>query len=202
MKRALIVGAIIVAGLAAGGWYLFKGQPPATPGKAAKVAPKQEQSLNPNEHGFFDVDFSQKMIVHHQQAIEMSDALLATSSNQQVRRLATDIRQNQLNDEDQYKKWLAEWGETYTDLSKFPQMDGHDMYPSYPGLVSAADMYKLKSATASDIDMLFVELMTKHHEGGIETGKMSNKLQYGKLIDFKNQVFDGYKNELEQLKAL
>lgn len=151
---------------------------------------------------FFDVDFSRKMIVHHQQAIEMTDALLATSNNPEVRNVASAIKQSQSDAEQQYKTWFDQWDETYTNLSQFPQMDGHDMYPSYPGLVSASEISKLKVAGGAEADKLFVELMLKHHEGGINLSDMSNKLQYKKLIDFKNGIFDSYKNEIDELKGI
>ncbi len=202
MKRALVAGFLAVAALGVAGWFLFKGQPASTPREANGNAQRQEQTSNPNEHDFFDVDFSRKMIVHHQQAIEMTDAILVTSANPTIRELATSIRQKQSEAEQRYKDWLNEWGETYTNLSDFPQMDGHDMYPSYPGLVPAASMSKLKSAAGTEADELFVSLITVHHQGGIEIGEMSRKLQYGKLIEYKNKVFKSYQDDLDRLKLL
>jgi len=201
MKKLLVVAVIVMIGAGVAGWYLFESQPAAKPTQVA--APnKQEAKLNPNEHGFFDVDFAQKMIVHHQQAIEMTDIILASSSNQAIRNMQTDIRNSQSDAEAQYKKWLGEWGETYTNLADFPQTDGHDLYPSYPGLVSSANMMLLRSASGSEAEKPFISLMTEHHKGGIETGEMSRKLQYGKMIEFKDKVFTGYKDDLERMKEL
>jgi len=201
MKKLLAVAVIVVIGAGVAGWYLFKNQPATKPVPVAATN-KQETTLNPNEHGFFDVDFAQKMIVHHQQAIEMTDIVLASSSNQAIRTLATDVRDKQSDAEARYKSWLDEWGETYTNLADFPQADGHDMYPSYPGLVSSANMTLLRSASGSQADKLFISLITEHHKGGIETGEMSRKLQYGKMIEFKDKVFTGYKDDLERMKEL
>ncbi len=202
MKRRLALVAVVsIVGLSAAGWYLLKGQPAATPPQSS-TQPQQAVQLDPNEHDFFDVDFAQKMIVHHQQGIEMADAVLASSANQEMRAMATEMRQQQVNAEAQYKAWLDEWGETYTNLADFPQMDGHDMYPSYPGLVSATRLGTLKSASANDVDTLFVELMKEHHSGGIDTSKMSNKLQYGKLIEFKDKVAADYEVELQEMEKV
>ena len=65
------------------------------------------------------------MIVHNQQAIEMTEAALAVSTNQVVREIATKIQQEQKSAEDQYKSWLGEWNESYTNLADFPEMVGH-----------------------------------------------------------------------------
>ena len=202
MKRRLaIVAVVTIVGISAAGWYLFKGQPAATPPQSS-AQPQQTVQLNPNEHDFFDVDFAKKMIVHHQQGIEIADTVLASTSDQNIRGMATDMRAAQSDAEAKYKSWLDEWGEEYTNLADFPQMDGHDMYPSYPGLVSATKLGKLKSATGSDLDNLFIDLMTEHHTGGIETSKISNMLQYGKLIEFKDKVAADYKVELQEMEKV
>lgn len=200
-RRVALVAVVSIVGISAAGWYLLKGQPAATPPQST-TQPQQTVQLDPNEHDFFDVDFAQKMIVHHQQGIEMADAVLASSTNQEMRAMATEMRQKQVNAETQYKTWLDEWDETYTNLADFPQMEGHDMYPSYPGLVSVTRLGTLKSASANDVDTLFVELMKEHHTGGIQTGDMSNKLQYGKLIEFKDRVFADYKTELQEMEKV
>ncbi len=188
---------LLTAGAA--GWYLFIGRPAAMPTAQSPNTQRQTPLLDPSKHDFFDVDFAQKMIVHHQQGIEIADAVLVSSINQEVRAMATAMREQQVDAEAQYKSWLDEWDETYTNLADFPQMDGHDMYPSYPGLVSAASLGKLKSAASDDVDKRFIELMREHHNGGIQAGEMSNKLQYGKLIEFKDKVFADYKVELQEM---
>jgi len=60
----------------------------------------------------------------------------------------------------------------------------------------------LRSASGSEAEKPFISLMTEHHKGGIETGEMSRKLQYGKMIEFKDKVFTGYKDDLERMKEL
>ena len=142
------------------------------------------------------------MIVHNQQAIEMTETILATSTNQAVRDIASDIQQEQQSAEEQYKSWLGEWNETYTNLSDFPEMDGHDMYPTYLGLARATDMAILKAATGNDADRLFIRLMIAHHEGAIQGDGTSSLLQYGKLIEFKNKSLTSYKNDIKRLEDL
>lgn len=201
MKRLAAVAVLSVIGLSAACWYLLKGQPAASPAQSSATE-QQAVRLDPNEHDFFDVDFAQKMIVHHQQGIEMADAVLSSSTNQDIRTMAASMRKQQVGAESQYKAWLDDWDETYTNLADFPQMDGHDMYPSWPGLVSAASIGKLKVTTGTNGDRLFIELMKEHHTGGIQISEMSNKLQYGKLIDFKNKVFADYKGELQEMEKV
>ncbi|MGB3945222.1 MAG: DUF305 domain-containing protein [Candidatus Saccharimonadales bacterium] len=199
MKKRVAVATVAVIGIVAAGWYLLKVQPAATPPQTTATE-QQTVRLDPNEHDFFDVDFAQKLIVHHQQGIEITDALLGHSSNQRLRDIASGMRQSQVDAEAQYKTWLEEWNEEYTNLSDFPQMDGHDMYPSYPGLVSAADLSSIKNKRGDELDQMFVVLMTEHHEEALTMRDMGNWLQYGKLIDFKDKVFSEYETELQEME--
>jgi uncharacterized protein (DUF305 family) len=200
-RRVALVAVVSIVGISAAGWYLLKGQPAATPPQST-TQPQQTVQPDPNDHDFFDVDFAQKMIVHHQQGIELTKAVIANSSNQSVRELATGIRTNQEEAEKQYKAWLEEWGEEYTNLSDFPQMDGHDMYPSYPGLVSATDLSKLQTLRGAEADTMFITLMKEHHEEALMMKDMGSKLQYGKLIDFKDKVFADYETELQEMEKV
>lgn len=199
MKKRL--GAVALIGIAIAGWYLLKGQPAATPTQTATVQQK-EVKLDPTKHDFFDVDFSQKMLVHHQQGIAITDAILMNSTNQSVRELASNLRDTQVEAEQQYRSWLDEWGEKYTNLSDFPQMDGHDMYPSYPGLVSAMDLSRLQTKRGAEADSMFISLIREHHEEALDLNDMSKKLQYGELIEFKSKVFAEYRIELQELEKV
>ena len=193
---ASVVGAVVL------GWLVFQNRSASAPPKTTPPVSNNQNQPDPNKHDFSDVDFSRKMIVHNQQAIEMTETILATSTNQAVRDIASDIQQEQKSAEDQYKSWLGEWNETYTNLSDFPEMDGHDMYPTYLGLASATNMATLKAATGSDADRLFIRLMIAHHEGAIQGDGTSSLLQYGKLIEFKNKSLTSYKNDIKRLEDL
>ena len=193
---ASVVGAVVL------GWLVFQNRSASAPPKTTPPVSNNQNQPDPSKHSFDDVDFSRKMIVHNQQAIEMTEAILAVSTNQVVREIATEIQQEQKSAEDQYKNWLGEWNETYTNLSDFPEMDGHHMYPTYLGLASAKNMATLKATTGSDADRLFISLMIAHHEGAIQGSGVVSDLQYGKLIEFKNKSLTGYENDIKRLEDL
>jgi uncharacterized protein (DUF305 family) len=93
---------------------------PSSPSSSAS-APAQTQA-----HNNFDVMFSQHMIPHHQQAIEMSNVVLGKQGiDPQVTELANQIKDAQGPEIEQMKGWLTEWGMPTT----MPGMDmpGHSM---------------------------------------------------------------------------
>lgn len=106
-----------------------------------------------------DVMFAQMMIPHHQQAVEMSEMLLAEDGiDERVRDLATQIKDAQQPEIDQMREMLSEWGEE--DSAMGGMGDG--------GVLSDDDMTALEDATGDDAARLFLEGMTIHHEGAIE----------------------------------
>ena len=79
-----------------------------------------EQTADANDA---DVMFASMMIVHHEQAIEMSDIVLAKEDvNPEVIELAEAIKAAQGPEIDQLQGWLDDWGVD----SEEQQMDGMD----------------------------------------------------------------------------
>ncbi|WP_411720175.1 DUF305 domain-containing protein [Mycetocola sp.] len=107
-----------------------------------------------------DVIFAQMMIPHHEQAVEMSDMLLAKDGiAEQVRSLATQIKDAQQPEIDQLNEWLDAWG---ADDSMGGMDHGMD------GMMSEDDMKTLEDASGDDASKLFLEQMVVHHEGAVE----------------------------------
>lgn len=105
--------------------------------------------------------FAQAMIPHHQQAVAMSDMILAKDGiDAKVTDLAAQIKAAQAPEIAQMSGWLAGWGEN---PSPSMGMD-HDMGG---GMMSQADMDALDQATGQDAARLFLTGMITHHKGAI-----------------------------------
>ena len=98
MRKILVIAVIVVllGGIGTLGWWFLQNQTTSTPkDKVTPTASKREESPDPSGHSSMDIDFAQKMIVHNQQAIEMTEDVLAVSTNQTVREIATEIQMKQ-----------------------------------------------------------------------------------------------------------
>ncbi|MUL84896.1 MULTISPECIES: DUF305 domain-containing protein [unclassified Mycolicibacterium] len=118
-------------------------------------------------HNDADVMFAQHMIPHHQQAVEMSDVLLAKQGiDARVTDLATQIKGAQAPEIAQMQGWLKQWGNP-----AMPPMDhgnmGHGDMPAMQGMVSEADMTALRNAQGVEAAKLYLTHMIAHHEGAI-----------------------------------
>lgn len=109
-----------------------------------------------------DVTFAQAMLPHHEQAVEMSDELLAKDDiDEDVRNLATEIKMAQEPEIAQLGDWLSEWGTGEHNMSDMGGMNGMD------GMMSSDDMAMMQDASGVEASKLFLEQMTVHHEGAV-----------------------------------
>ncbi|TFD44817.1 DUF305 domain-containing protein [Cryobacterium frigoriphilum] len=109
-----------------------------------------------------DVTFAQAMLPHHEQAVEMSDELLAKDDiDEDVRNLATEIKMAQEPEIAQLGDWLSEWGTGEYNMSDMGGMNGMD------GMMSSDDMAMMQDASGVEASTLFLEQMTVHHEGAV-----------------------------------
>ncbi|NEW52553.1 DUF305 domain-containing protein [Nocardia cyriacigeorgica] len=131
-----------------------------------------------------DVGFSQDMSAHHAQAVEMAGVALIRSTDQDVRRLAYDILTTQQNQVGRMQGWLQLWGEPARGVDGYmgwmtDHGGGHDHTAAasghamggpvreMPGMASSEDLAALRRAEGAELDVLFLQLMLRHHQGGL-----------------------------------
>jgi uncharacterized protein (DUF305 family) len=106
-----------------------------------------------------DMQFTMMMIPHHEQAVEMSDMILAKDGiDERVITLAEQIKAAQGPEIELMESWLDDWGTPMGD------MDGMD----HGGMMSDSDMQALEDVTGVEASRLFLEQMIVHHQGAIE----------------------------------
>lgn len=203
-KIVTITVIMLITGGAVLGWLFLENQPASTPNTKTTQSVVENEPVNPEEHNYTDIDFAKKMIVHDQQGIQMAEIAQANSENEEVRQMAASISEALSNDTKQYINWLNEWSEKYFSLSDFPQMEGHDMYPTHPGMASLRDLRSLESASGSSVDELFLRLMIAHHEGAAEMANStaSERMQFGQMISLKNETLKNQAEEIQKMKQL
>ncbi len=128
-----------------------------------------------------EIGFAQDMSVHHQQAIEMSFLIREKTDNQEIRGFAFDIINTQANQRGMMLGWLDLWQQPLS-TTKTPMMwmmddmssiDHSQMTKSFtpgaymPGMATSGEMQTLAEATGADAEQLFLELMIRHHQGGV-----------------------------------
>ena len=159
----------------------------------------QEEGTAPAEAAPNDVDvtFTQNMIPHHQQAIEMAKLVDTHTDRPELRELADSIQSSQSQEITQMQGWLRSWGKPAT------PSEGHGGHgdTEMPGMMSEADMRRLMEATGTEFDLAFVEMMAAHHQGAIDMAK--TELKDGSLPEvtrLAQQIIDTQQNEIDLLQ--
>lgn len=119
-----------------------------------------------------DAGFSRDMTSHHAQAVEMGLIGFQRATDPAVRQIAVDIATTQQGEIGMMHAWLDRWRLDPTGSA--PAMawmpdSSHRMSAGglMPGMANAGEMSKLRTTTGSALDVLFLQLMIRHHLGGV-----------------------------------
>lgn len=125
-----------------------------------------------------DAGFARDMTAHHLQAVLMAGIVRDRTTDPRIQKLAFDIELSQQQQVGQMQAWLNLWGlSENTNGPRMAWMQGGDMpgmhmppvdeAAAMPGMASQEDLHRLSSASGKQLDVLFLQLMLHHHQGGI-----------------------------------
>ena len=157
----------------------------------------------PESFNAVDVTFAQMMIPHHEQAVEMSDEILAKDGvDQAVVDLATQIKAAQEPEIRQLGSWLEAWGADMG-MAGMGHGTGDGTGDGTDGMMSDDDMSALADASGAEASTLFLRQMVIHHEGAIAMAR--TELTSGRDADAKalaSAIVTGQAAEVEVMKDL
>lgn len=173
------------------------GEPNRTlaPGEAV---PAQER---PNDADFSYVEL---MIVHHRQAIEMTDLAAQHATDNQVSGLADRIADAQGPEIDMMNRWLIQNGKpAVAGSGEAHGHSGHQDHSAMPGMASDAQMRDLASARGTEFDRLFLELMIAHHEGALVMAReVQNKGMEIRVQEMADDVIATQSAEIRRMRGM
>ena len=154
-----------------------------------------------------DAGFARDMSTHHTQAVTMATYERDNTSNKTLHLLAYDIETSQQFQIGQMQGWLDAWGLSRT--STQPQMAwmaGH-MHPAtdglMPGMATPDQMDELLAARGTAEDILFLQLMIHHHQGGIAMAKYAAQHAREDYVrTLAQSMATAQTNEIIQMEAL
>ena len=116
-----------------------------------------------------DVKFLQGMIVHHEQAIIMSEMANQRTNNKTILDLAKRIDVSQKDEINFMESWLKQRNE-YADNSHSDHHmhESHHMHMNMVGMATPKQLNNLSNSKSTDFDRLFLQLMITHHDGALE----------------------------------
>ena len=153
---------------------------PNIPGIESKnLTPEQATDIANTLYTSADVNFMQGMIIHHNQAIVMSNLVDGRTNSPAIIDLAGRIKVSQDDEINFMENWLKERDE----MTHFH----HHAHHSMKGMASEEQLEKLAASLGNSFDQLFLELMVAHHDGAIE--------MVSELSKFRGAAYDPVMNE-------
>lgn len=153
-----------------------------------------------------EAGFARDMATHHAQAVEMSFVIRDSSSDEELRTLAYDIIVTQSTQRGVYMGWLQQWGlPQASTVPRMMWMPGHAPVereaeggmPLMHGMASDDELQKLRVAQATDAEILFLQLMIRHHEGGVIMARaVSGLTRRAEIIAMAKSIEDGQRAEI------
>lgn len=187
---------------------------PGAPGQPTRILPSTTRATLPPRSPK-DVEFMQKMIMHHAQAVEMTALVESHTENKDVRLLGARISKSQSDEMKFMKRWLEVRGAPVSPpMPEMPgmEMPGHDMsshhqqHPLMPGMLTPKQMDALKKAKGAEFDSLFLRGMIQHHNGALimvrDLFDTAGAGQDAELFNFASDVDSGQRAEIRIMQTL
>ena len=153
---------------------------PNIPGIESKnLTPEQATDIANTLYTLADVNFMQGMIIHHNQAIVMSNLVDGRTNSPAIIDLAGRIKVSQDDEINFMENWLKERDEM--------THSRHHTHHSMKGMATNEQLEELAASLGNSFDQLFLELMVAHHDGAIE--------MVSELSKFRGAAYDPVMNE-------
>jgi uncharacterized protein (DUF305 family) len=166
-----------------------------------------------------DVGFAQDMRVHHLQAVTMAGIERDNSTDPLLTNFAFDVESTQLAQSSEMAGWLTVWGQPQLPDPGTPYMtwmsggthahsDGGGGTATgavrrMPGMATSDELDKLRKLRGKELDVFFLQLMLRHHEGGLEMAQYAaDHASKGYVRNLANKIVSSQANESAMMKDL
>jgi uncharacterized protein (DUF305 family) len=153
------------------------------PGMAMKSSPNAASAP-------YDLQFIDTMSEHHQSAIDMAKIAEMNAQHAEVKSLARSIVADQQKEISQMKSWRDQW---YAGKPPAMNMEMPGMMDSMKGM----DMSKMKATSGNAFDLMFIDMMTPHHQGAVTMAREAlTKSDHPEIKKLAQQIIDAQEKEI------
>ena len=158
-----------------------------------------------------EAGFARDMATHHAQAVEMAFVVRDASTTGELRTLASDIIVTQSTQRGIFMGWLQQWGLPQASARpRMAWMPGHTHVTAgaegpvlMHGMASEAELGQLREASGVAAETLFLQLMIRHHEGGVIMARAVTALsRRPEVVQMAKSVEEGQQVEIARMKQL
>ncbi|CAA9394325.1 MAG: hypothetical protein AVDCRST_MAG74-1179 [uncultured Pyrinomonadaceae bacterium] len=145
----------------------------------------------------YDLQFLDTMTHHHQGALDMAKTAVGKTNNQELKAFAQKIIADQTREIAQMKDWREKW---YSGKPMAMNMEMPGMGDGMKMMMSGDGMKKFEAATGKEFDLLFLDMMTPHHQGATTMAKEAlTKAEHPEIKTLANQIIKAQDAEIKQM---
>lgn len=186
-----LAGALVLAACGGGDDTATSGSGMSHGGSSTPSASARASALGNDA----DIAFLTGMKPHHEQAVEMSEMVLAAEPPAAVAEVAEQVKAAQAPEIEQMDQMLA-------DLGQDAGSGGHSA-GGHGGMMSDADMAQLMDATGTDAARLYLEGMIEHHNGAIDAAEAQiEDGEYQPAVDLAKKIAKDQAAEIAEMEGL
>ncbi|MBT2229116.1 DUF305 domain-containing protein [Nonomuraea sp. NEAU-A123] len=161
-----------------------------------------------------EAGFARDMATHHAQAVDMSFTIRDKTQSKDVRNLAYDIITTQSNQRGMFIGWLQQWGlDQATDRPPMAWMAEHGHGGTgtatvaagglMPGMATPDELTKLKELQGTAAEVLYLQLMIRHHEGGVQmAGGLLKLSTRDEVVSMAQKIISGQTGEIKLMTEM
>lgn len=167
----------------------------------------EKEPRSSTEHNDADVTFATDMIQHHAQALAMVNLTVQRPMDPEFQALTERIRDAQAPEIETMTDWLEEWDEEVPETVNDHM--NHDMgtmpegTEDMPGMMSAEEMDGLENAPDTRFQVMWLEMMIRHHEGAVEMARTEeSEGRYLPAVELARSIISSQEDEIAEMEAL
>lgn len=159
-----------------------------------------DMDLGPKDENF-DLRFIDGMILHHQGAIAMAEAVLANSSRDDMKQLAQAIIAAQQQEIEQMQQWRQAWYPAASDTPMMYHAEMNHMMPMTEEMQAAMMMNVDLGAADEQFDLRFLNAMIPHHEGALVMAQqVLERSSRPELLALAQNIIATQQQEIDQMQ--
>jgi uncharacterized protein (DUF305 family) len=195
MKSVIAIGFVLIAALTA----CKRAETTTDTGTVAPAATETTsttaagQTTTAASSAPYDLQFIDSLMRHHQMAIEMAKMAEPKFEHKDLKDAAKKMIADQTEENQQLRAWRDQWypGAAPAENMQMPGMSSMNM-----------DMSHMQSMSGHALDMMFIDMMIPHHEGGLAMGKDAlAKAEHQEIKDLAQKMTEMQAKEIDQMRA-
>jgi uncharacterized protein (DUF305 family) len=144
----------------------------------------------------YDLQFIDTMTYHHEGAIRMAEMVLKSSQNEELKKFAQKIIDDQRKENGRMKQWREQW---FAGKPAAKNMEMPGMADSMK-MMSGGEMKMMEAANGKDFDLMFLDMMIAHHQGAVVMAKDAPaKAEHAEIKTLAAEIIKAQEEEIKKM---